>query len=185
MLAATLGGLFRAFPFMVPVCGLGYGLIFHQRLWCYYALVSLTVDVTVYSLKQYFFRPLYHYLGVTHLPILGQGARPDGATNCGWFIDCQDPTGHGYGMPSGHAASACVFATFWALYLWDQPKLTQTQRGFSIAMLVVLALSIAYSRHYFRCHTPQQIIVGGLLGSIIGYLSYHLWRSWEPLPTSS
>lgn len=180
MITTLIGHLCRAFPIMVPVCSFGYGVLLHQPIWCYYALVSLSVDVTVHTLKRYFFYPLYQYLGVTSLPILGRGIRPDGAKNCGWFIDCDNPKGHGYGMPSGHSASAFVFATFWSLYLLEQSGLTSRQRQVSIGILFIIAGAVAYSRYLIRCHTPQQIILGSLLGSFVGYISYQLWRSWVP-----
>ena len=180
-----LDNFFRSFPFVVPAVSMGYGLVFHQRVFVYYTLVSLTVDLTVYTLKKHVFRPLYQYLDTNQLPLLGRGTRPDGANNCGWFIDCDNQDGHGYGMPSGHAASAFVLAMFWSLYLLDTPSLTGYQKSWSVSVLYLIASGVAYSRYRIGCHTVQQIILGSVVGSGMGYLAYQLWRRWEPVLTTS
>lgn len=64
------------------------------------------------------------------------------------------PSG-GFGMPSGHAASAVgLFALLW-LY----------RRGVWTLLLSMLAvLSVAVSRLYLGVHTWEQVVVGGVLG---------------------
>ena len=179
LFSEAMDNCYRAFPFIVPICSMGYGLISHKRIFIYYTVVSLSVDIAVFILKTKFFYPIYRLLQVDELPLLGRGTRPDGANTCGWFIDCNNPDGHGYGMPSGHSASAFVLATFWSLYLIDQPGMTKPQQYFSIGCLYLVATLVSHSRYRLLCHTYPQIILGSLIGSFIGYLSYQLWRRIE------
>ena len=37
------------------------------------------------------------------------------------------------------------------------------------------------SRVHFGCHTPQQVIVGGIIGTIIGVISFFNFRSLKRL----
>ncbi|EKD67284.1 MAG: Undecaprenyl-diphosphatase [uncultured bacterium] len=65
----------------------------------------------------------------------------------------------GYSFPSGHAASAFALATVLA---YIEPK---WKKG-----LYVLAILISLSRIYLGHHYPIDVIVGGLLGWVIGFI---------------
>ena len=43
---------------------------------------------------------------------------------------------------------------------------------FGILLFIGLAIGVMYSRVKFRCHTIQQVILGGLFGSIFAKLYY-------------
>ena len=42
-----------------------------------------------------------------------------------------------------------------------------------ILILSVMGLGIMYSRVYLKCHTIQQVIMGGLLGASFGSMYYN------------
>ncbi len=48
--------------------------------------------------------------------------------------------------------------------------------GLKISVLFIIALSISISRVYINCHTVQQVIIGGIIGLIIGFLAYLLTK---------
>ena len=41
-------------------------------------------------------------------------------------------------------------------------------------IFAVLALWIMYSRVYLKCHTYQQVIIGGSLGMIFAFIAYNI-----------
>ena len=162
-------GLARAFVVIIPVISIVIGIMFRQPIAIYFGLFVSLMDVVnrgvKYGLKAY-------YGDRETLPILGRGARPEGAMYCGSFVDV-DSDGHStsFGMPSGHAQLAIITAIFWTLYLqnkfgWD------IQNGITIGLLWIICVLMAYSRVYLNCHTIQQVIFGGLLGLILGSLGY-------------
>jgi membrane-associated phospholipid phosphatase len=108
--------------------------------------------------------------------------RPPGARNCGACSNNTKCDGKP-GFPSGHSQIAWFFAIFMICYLLDLSK----TRGknvevdiLSTIILLGLAFTISFSRlGYLRvlgnpCHTPEQVIAGGVLGSVLGYYYYKL-----------
>ena len=162
-------GLARAFTVIVPLVSIIIGIFFRQPIGIYFGLFIAAMDIVNRGIKH----GLREYYGDREeLPILGRGVRPEGAKHCGSFIDL-DSDGHpsSFGMPSGHAQVALITAMFWTLYLlntygWD------IQNEFAIMLLWTICLSVAYSRLYLNCHTLEQVIFGGLLGTIFGSLGY-------------
>jgi membrane-associated phospholipid phosphatase len=102
-------------------------------------------------------------------------------------------------MPSGHSQSAWFFCIFGLFYFIDKiyygTKLNQININdsifgkysillknqtkniwllFVILIMSGLAIFISYSRVHNNYHTVQQVIVGGIIGSILGGLSYVL-----------
>jgi len=89
------------------------------------------------------------------LPLLGRGARPEGAKHCGSFVNVDsDGRPSSFGMPSGHSQVALITAIFWTLYLHNKYGL-DTYNVFSMVLLWVICLSIPYSRVVLRCHTVE------------------------------
>ena len=74
-------------------------------------------------------------------------------------------------MPSGHAQNAVFFSTYTILNLLDNKEIIFV-KYFGVVLFIYVALFIMYSRIYLRCHTVQQVIVGGLIGAILGTLYY-------------
>ena len=128
-----------------------------------FLFVGILIEEQInHFLKYIVVRPL---LGDKKYPIMGSGARPKGARNCGVWADNKNVQPKSYGMPSGHSAAALFFSTYKILELMNN-KSNNTALYF---IYVLLALVIPYSRLYFKCHTIQQAIVGGIIGSILGY----------------
>lgn len=74
-----------------------------------------------------------------------------------------------YGMPSGHSQHVIYSFVFLALCIKDM-----------IALIVVLFLSliVMYERYKNNRHYISQIMVGGLIGAIYGYVVYHVIKMW-------
>ena len=116
-------------------------------------------------LKYIIVKPL---LGDKKYPIMGSGTRPKGARNCGVWADNKNVQPKSYGMPSGHSNVALLFSTYKIMELIEK----KSNNTFLYLVYGLLALIIPYSRLYFKCHTIQQAIAGGIVGSIIGYLLF-------------
>jgi len=81
--------------------------------------------------------------------------------------------GDSYGMPSGHSQFAWFFSTFWVLYIYyNNTFKNKTSNILSIVSLILLALIVSISRVYINCHTTNQVLIGGLIGIIIGCVSF-------------
>jgi len=134
-------------------------------------------------------KPLYKLSGTNTLPILGSGSRPPGATSCGTHISGKNATS--FGMPSGHSQIAWTMGTYLICRLFnkmldnnDTNNTTHHKILFyiwnciSIGIILVSMIYISYSRVYIEgCHTIQQVIIGGMLGSVIGFLAFYFEKS--------
>lgn len=74
-----------------------------------------------------------------------------------------------YGFASGHSANSFAMAVVIYLTLFRD-----SQYGW---LLFVWAFIVAYSRVYVGVHFPGDILVGGILGTGIGWLVYKLWSA--------
>ncbi|KAK1989993.1 PAP2 superfamily protein [Colletotrichum falcatum] len=84
--------------------------------------------------------------------------------------------GKGYGMPSSHAQFAAYWSVSLALFLLarHRPASARTHhRPYSLAerlavsaAALALAAAVAWSRVYLDYHTPRQVLVGCLAGSV-------------------
>ena len=168
-------GTVRAAPYYVNIMSILIGIIFRQPVALFYGLFSYFGDICNHFLKIFFKNVVYK--NTDYLPILGYGKRPDGAKYCGIFIDENNLKGlsTSFGMPSGHSHFATLTAMFWSLYLIKEYNLN-LYTYISIGLICIMSLSVMISRYYLGCHTPQQIIFGGLLGLVTGYLGYYLYE---------
>lgn len=73
-----------------------------------------------------------------------------------------------FSFPSGHTATA--FAVFFALALLTRSKIGQ-------AGLLLLAIGVGYSRIYLSQHFLMDVVAGSLLGIIMGWLAWRLFRN--------
>lgn len=100
-----------------------------------------------------------YYLNIGVKNII-QEARPDNQVP---FISL-DTTEHDvYGMPSGHAQSVFYSSTFLLL------------TSFSYALLVVsfvICTCTIFQRYLYRRHTLEQLGIGAIVGTCIGYITF-------------
>lgn len=97
--------------------------------------------------------------------ILGYGTRPKGAKNCGILSDGK--LSKSYGMPSGHSQDAMYFATF---------QFLNTTNIYYKIFVIFIGLWVMFSRVKLGCHTYQQVIIGGIIGSVIAFLWNKLYQ---------
>lgn len=74
-----------------------------------------------------------------------------------------------FGFVSSHAANHFAIAAFMIAVLWRDPR-------WSAFALPGWAGTIAYSRVYLGVHFPGDVIVGGLYGSLIGWIFFLIFR---------
>lgn len=131
-------------------------------------------------IKHLIVKPIYNLLGRKTLPILGSGTRPLNAISCGLSLD--NIPAVSYGMPSGH--SQLIWSVGSYLICKIIKKWIDTQDDVSTTAQYVLGLIwlitsciviftsmvfVSYSRVYIdRCHTIQQVIIGGGIGVATG-----------------
>ena len=142
----------------------------------FFSIYSVFVDISGHYLKvitKFMYERIFKK---TKLPILGRGIRPDGAKYCSSFIfeDNLKGLSTSYGMPSGHSIIALMAAMFWSLYIIDNQPIKK--RWIGLLVLNFTCLTVAFSRIYLGCHTLQQVIVGGLIGCLFGYIGYKLYQ---------
>ena len=82
-----------------------------------------------------------------------------------------------FGMPSGHSQMVALTATFWTLYQVGHLKQEtdsdkRTLLILSMVVMWLLALGVMYQRKQSHCHNLEQIVIGGFLGVLFGFLAY-------------
>lgn len=161
-------GTARAYPLIVILSLLiGFFLTNNDNL--LFLCITLVINDKFNGLlKNYVFKPI---LGNTNNYILGLGKRPNGAKNCGYFIECNAKPSITYGMPSGHSQSTLFFSTYVILNLLNN-DFNNRIKIIGITLFILISVGIMYSRVYLNCHTIQQVIIGGIIGIILGYLYY-------------
>jgi undecaprenyl-diphosphatase len=73
-----------------------------------------------------------------------------------------------YGFVSSHATNSFALSTFIILLL-------RIKHSWIIPVMCIYAISIIYSRVYLGVHYPSDVVIGGVLGIVIGVLSYYLF----------
>jgi len=167
---SDLLGILRAYPIIIIFSSV-VGYFSTGNIDFLMLSVALTINDLINAFLKYkICAPL---MGSKKWSILGYGARPKGAKHCSLFVE---PGSNGipkgsYGMPSGHSQNAMFFTTYIVLHLINSnyDKITQ---NVGIVLFSVLGIMVIYSRIYFKCHTVQQVIIGGLLGGILGALYF-------------
>ncbi len=84
-------------------------------------------------------------------------------------LDYQVLTGHA-SFPSGHSMAA------WALFTLTAALFNRTWVSL---VCLFLAVSVSFSRVYLMAHFLQDVVAGGLVGLVLGYAMYRLYRNWE------
>jgi len=147
-----------------------------------YLFISFNIIIISNILLKYISKSIYLLFNIETIPLLGIGKRPENATSCGTYLDGLLSTT--YGMPSGHSQIAWSVAIYFILKIikkWynnDKDNKPITILGYmwlilSCIFILGIATYISYSRVYIEgCHTIQQVIIGGILGSIMGFLVF-------------
>lgn len=68
-----------------------------------------------------------------------------------------------FGMPSGHS-QGCWFTTIFVFMVLKDYQI--------LALFVVWSIVTMFQRVYFGWHTVFQVIVGGVVGGVLGYIIY-------------
>lgn len=168
-----LKGFTRAYPIFIPFFSFFYGIIFQNKLSTYFSLLLIVVDVILTTSLKSLSRNVYKYFNINSIPIIGIGKRPSGAMYCGCFVDENEigKLSTSFGLPSGHSMSAMTICIFWTRYIIDNYP-NSPRRNLSLFSLFSISLFILFSRIWLNCHTIQQVIIGGLIGSFVGYYGY-------------
>ena len=148
----------------------------------YYLIAYNFVIFSNWCAKTLVAKPVYKLFNTNNLPILGRGTRPIGASSCQFIYDESISTT--FGMPSGHSQIAWAVAAFILAKITKQFFIKKDQKVLKprdylwlvISYIIILsgAAYISYFRVYIdKCHTIQQVIVGGLIGIGLGYMIYY------------
>jgi membrane-associated phospholipid phosphatase len=166
-------GFYRSIPFILPVLSILFGIIFQHWESLYFGGSIVFVDIFITKSLKNFFKILYDLIGVVSLPIIGRGIRPDGATNCGCFInpDTINQLAVSFGMPSGHSIVAGFLLSFVDIYIKENYK-NNTYTYISRILLLLFCISIGLSRIVINCHTIQQVLIGLIIGYYLGFFFY-------------
>lgn len=153
-----IDGFLRAYPILI-IFYIVTNFLLHMNYINYFFLIFVFFNVLVNKfLKSIVFKSI---MGNNYFPIIGIGKRPDNAMNCGLFKNNKKSTT--YGMPSGHSQHAMAFPTFILLN-----KLTNNIH--IILLFYLIGFVVMYSRVYFKCHTVQQVLLGGIVGCLNAYV---------------
>ena len=113
------------------------------------------------------------YLKKIIFPFSKLARRPDKACNCNFYANNGIVEGQP-GLPSTHMAIVGFLFMFSHLTI---TKYIDNTIFFYLVNTLFLLLT-AWSRYYKKCHSLLQIILGGILGILYGYLVYHI-----PIPS--
>ncbi len=157
------------------------------------SLISLDPKFVVFSLLALVFGDGFNFIAkkysrklcadnpICNRPLINEGT--GSIADCGVFqrnltsTDLERLKKHSFGMPSGHSQLAALTATFWTLYQVGHLKQEtdsdkRTLLILSMVVMWLLALLVMYQRRHSDCHNLEQIVIGGFLGVLFGFLAY-------------
>tara|TARA_B100000686_G_C16767446_1_gene962778 strand:+ start:856 stop:1377 length:522 start_codon:yes stop_codon:yes gene_type:complete len=163
-----LNGLTRGYPTIIIFATILFSIIQLNKQNFVFGICLALSDIINHILKEYVAKPL---MKNNKIPILGYGKRPSKTAISSMFSP--DIPSDSYGMPSGHAQIASVFSTYWIFKTYEDEKIKEIYKILISIFLIFLVILVMYSRVYWmKCHTMQQVIVGGIIGFIIGFGLY-------------
>lgn len=74
-----------------------------------------------------------------------------------------------YAFPSGHTSISFALATFYTYFIYNL-SIDLISKLMLVAVLYAATIFIVYWRLQIRVHTPFQIFIGALLGSLVSML---------------
>jgi membrane-associated phospholipid phosphatase len=183
--------IIRASPIIYPII-FSFMYLQDTSLVNLFLLISYMVNLSLNWVFKFIMSSIYNIYGKKTLPILGLGFRPNGAINCGVFFPLKSKIANTFGMPSGHSQSAWFVTTFLILYMMKKhniksikdikniKKIDSKKYNYIISYIIILiliSLTISLSRVLIEnCHTFQQITIGGILGIILGAISFKIYE---------
>ena len=168
MIQSSIEGFERGYPLIILFSLFLSYFMTHKIDFLIFAIIMGFSSLLNQILKEFIFKPL---MGDNNFPILGKGTRPDGAKDCSDFIDPDNRISSSYGMPSGHAQTSALFCTIMILMIITG-KYSNNLKIVKCVVILVLTMMIIISRVHFGCHTIQQVTIGSIIGSIIGFITY-------------
>lgn len=134
-------------------------------------------------LKNYVCKPIFKLVG-DYIPLLGQGTRPNGAVDCGYFTSCPNIKSSSFGFPSGHSQFAGLYSGFMIRdILSESPDFTfnslPNTKKVNVVLYSLYILVMMFSRVYIQgCHTVGQTIFGALIGISLGFFFNKLYKNY-------
>lgn len=164
-------GVFRSYPLMFTIISIIIATVFKLN-----SLLFLIILILVSSLfnkfvsKNVLFK-LFEVLNLKHI-----AARPEGCKNSSNFVNEFSPNklSTTYGMPSGHSVESMLISVFLVMYILKNHEKSM-KRNILIILVLLIGMSVCISRVVLGCHTFLQIIIGGIIGSVIGLYGFKLW----------
>lgn len=86
-----------------------------------------------------------------------------------------------YAFPSGHAASAMFLAVMLSWLYIKKHSENRVRTAILVALFIVIALFVGYSRVLIAVHTPVQVIAGFVVGAIIPLLCIYFFSKSNAL----
>ena len=173
--------LARLSPFLYPSFAILWIIIQRTKTSSFLLLLHVFTSMVNFGLKNLVFKPLYKYFPKLETSFLNRGVRPNGAKSCGVSLTKHDELAFSFGMPSGHSQITWTFTTYFVCILCQTHlnlfssihAIEYLARCMLVIALIMMSLYISYSRVAIEgCHTAQQVIIGGVIGVIIGYLGF-------------
>lgn len=173
--------LARISPLIYPSFSILWIIIQRTKISSFLFLLYVFTSTVNCGLKNIVFKPLYKYFPQLEKSFLNRGIRPNGAKSCGVSLIKHDELAFCFGMPSGHSQITWTFTTYFICILFQThlnlfssiPAIEYLARCMLVIALIMMSLYISYSRVTIEgCHTVQQVIIGGMIGAIIGYLGF-------------
>lgn len=167
-------------PILIILASFSFGLMFFNIKGLIFAGLALLCNIINFFFKNYFFKPIYYSMQRSSLPLLGLGERPHDHPRLD-MLENYYSEAVSFGMPSGHSQSVLFFATFWIMYILIEFKDKKSNNDIiykcsSIIYLMIVSIVVMYNRYYYRYHTIEQIMVGGVIGIGLGVLAFYLCR---------
>ena len=180
--------LARTSPVLFSLVLLLYSMLAPSFNSFYLLSLVLLSSISNRFFKNAIMKPLYKLSGGNYIFLLGSGSRPAGAMSCQFTLDNKKATS--FGMPSGHSQMAWTIGTYLICQIvkrltinLDKEKNTNLSAILvldniwifvSIILLLSAMIFISYSRVYIEgCHTIQQVIAGGIVGALTGFLAFY------------
>ena len=115
-LEATVLGFVRAYTLFILFGLIMVYFIKHEVNYLFFAGALGFNTIFNQILKDFVFKKI---MGSKEFPLIGKGTRPEGATDCGDFIDIDNRKSSSYGMPSGHSNFSAFFGIVMILMILD------------------------------------------------------------------